>query len=82
MRGEELEAAYLEAALRLSRNTKASDIGAANQAYEELHDLKSQMLVLLPDRGEAILKRFTRHPDVELRISACAHLLAVNTIRE
>ena len=73
----ESEAAYLEAALRRSRHYKASDIEAANQAYDELHDLKNQMRVLLPDRGEAILKRFVKHSDIKLRIS-CAHLLAVD----
>jgi hypothetical protein len=26
------------------------------------------------------MKRFTKHPDVELRISACAHLLAVDEL--
>jgi hypothetical protein len=36
------------------------------------------MRVLLPDRGEAILKRFAKHFDVYLRISACADLLAVD----
>jgi hypothetical protein len=70
----ELEGAYLEAALR----TRANNVSAANQACDELHDLKNQMRALLSDRGETILKRFATHPDVEVRLWACAHLLAID----
>jgi len=67
----------LETALRRSRNL-LGDVAAANQALDELHNLKNQMRSLLPDRGEVILKHLATHPDVELRICACADLLSID----
>jgi hypothetical protein len=73
----ELEGAYLETALRRSRDLKRGNVVAANQAFDELRNLKNQMR-LLPDRGEAMLKRIASHSDVDVRIGASANLLAID----
>jgi hypothetical protein len=78
MKKDELALAYLETALRRSRDLLNGNVAAANQASDELHNLKNQMRALLADKGEAILKGFVTHPDVELRIWACGDLLAID----
>src|SRR5205085_622686 len=72
----DLEGRFLEIALRRSSDLKGN-VTRANRAYAELHDLKNQMR-LLPDRGEAMLKRLAAHANIDVRMIACAALLAVD----
>jgi Domain of unknown function (DUF2019) len=76
VKAPDLEEAFLRLALQQSADL-GSNVKAANRAYDKLHRLKDR-LRLLPDRGEAILKRSASHPNSDVAIIACAALLAVD----
>ena len=76
MKQTDLEQRFLCLALQRSADLEAN-VKAANKAYDELHRLKNRMR-LLPDRGEAILKRVAAHSNPDVGIVACAALLAVD----
>jgi hypothetical protein len=72
----ELEPAFLRLAVQRSADLERN-VSAANRAFDELHRLKNRIR-LLPDRGEAMLKRIAAHPNTDVQIIACAALLAVD----
>lgn len=76
MEPADLEASFLRLAVQRSQNLK-KNVKRANRAYDQLHALKDEMR-LLPDKGRSILKRIAQHPDTEVRLMACAALLAVD----
>jgi hypothetical protein len=72
----ELENAFLSTAIEYSECLN-KNVKKANRAVDHVHRLKDQ-LRLLPDRGEAALKRICTHHDVEIKILASAALLAID----
>ncbi len=76
MQEADLEEVFLRLAIQRSQDLERN-VSAANKAYGELHRLKNRMR-LLPDKGEAMLKRISAYPNVEVQIVACAALLAVD----
>jgi hypothetical protein len=77
MTGAELERAFAEASAKRSEFLRSGEVRKGNKEYDRIHSIKNQMR-LLPDRGEAVLKRLCQSTDLDLRLLAAANLLPVD----
>ena len=73
----QLEAQFLETALRRAEFLREHESKKANKEYDKLHRLKNKLREL-PDKGDSLLKRIVSHSDLDVRILAAAALLAVD----
>jgi len=76
---DSIERDFLATALRWSeflRRGKSSE--RANWEYDRLYQLFKEGLRLLPDRGEAALKRIAASDDTKVRSIAATALLAID----
>ena len=77
MNGAELERAFADASAKRSEFLRSGEVRKGNKEYDRIHAINNQMR-LLPDRGEAPLKRLCESTDLDLKLLAAANLLAVN----
>ena len=76
---EAIEREYLATSLRWSEFSRLpGESTRANREYAKLHKLLKRGLRLLPDRGEAALRRIARSEDLHVRIDAAACLLPLD----
>ena len=73
-----IECEYLNTALRRSQFLVNNDAKKANREFDKLHKLLKNGLRLLPDKGEAALKRIAETPNPDVQIEAAAALLTID----